>query len=176
VQSEFGAFEAKQAKQLGKLSSGETAAVKSWTRGGDEKMNGFLRGRSKNVDKEELSNLHKVVNRSKVPEDVVLYRGAVLKDTRGLKKGATVSDKGFMATSTDPLRAYEFATGNSSVTRELVGSAVVFQVRAKKGSKGLAVPSKVSQFGEEREVLLPPGKLKIIGRQKVGDVIVVEVQ
>lgn len=95
-------------------------------------------------------------------EDVVLYRG-VNAGKFGLNTaddfiGQTIEDRGFSSTSKSPLAALNYGSGSSVVSFETQPTKVVLAIHVPKGSHVLDVHrTRITDYHEEREVLLPRG-------------------
>jgi hypothetical protein len=152
------------------LSEKKFEAFDTYTTGGHENMNKFLRGGPPPppiLDDEEVGRIERTSERiistlekaPPIPTDVVVYRGADVRSL-GLKGdesldslvGSEVFDDGIISTSFDRQQAADFATKNE----------VLFKITVPKGVKGLAI-EEISNFPQEREFLLPPGGFKITG-------------
>lgn len=136
-------------------------AIKEYTGPAYAQINGTLRT-SKKLGK----NSQEVVNRlneafaqpeAKANENFTVYRGITSTQLQHLAMGSTITDKGFVSTSSDANEAKKFA-----------GTAgALMEIRVKKGQPAISVKD-TSIYPSEKEVLLPANtSFKVVGK-KIG--------
>lgn len=132
------------------LDKRSTAALETYAGESYSDINGHLRtGEPASAKtKKTIAALDDTLNNASLPENTVVYRGMSMDKNavKNLKPGATFKDKAFVSTSLSEERADVFS--NFSYGKD----AVMFRVKAPKGSKGMAIEA-VSGFTLEREVL-----------------------
>ncbi len=107
--------------------------------------------------KSNMRNLDKALEKSRVPEDITVYRGVhkdfLEKIDIKAMEGKTFTDKGYMSTSV----ARKYAEGYGK-------DGAVFEIRLKKGQRGAFLTEDITDNAElEVEMLLPRNtKLKIL--------------
>jgi len=134
-------------------------------------MNKFLRNKAKVTSEvvNAIKTLNVAIKKSKLKDDVSVYRGLELNDTlrkqlSKLNPGDTFSDNGFSSTSLDEGIVKKIFGGKDSGT-------VLFQINAKKGQSALPMENistgdedDDSMYEGEVEMLLPAkSKFKLIG-------------
>lgn len=143
------------------------AALRTYTSAGYQEVNECLRFKSCSDESDDTINaMYDTVKNAKLPEDVILYRGAALDEptieSLGSTRDNTFQDKGFVSTSVKP--GIAVTTGGEVPN-------TIFQIFARKGSAGLCV-APFSEYPEEDEVLLPAGaKFRYVGMktEKIGN-------
>lgn len=141
--------EKKNAREfLENLSYEKRSSISYYTGGGYHFQNQSLRGGK------ETTNVNDIIKKYKCSEDMWVFRGWGGKlDVQKLKKGDRYSLKGITSTTQDLQIAGNFASGKSivygSVEHEFINKIFI-----PKGSPALDVSS-VSQFKEEKEIVLP---------------------
>jgi len=143
---------------LNSLSKEEKGALLRYRRFDYAEMNRFLRGEQERVIepmKRYIQSLQEALNRVKIPENIVTYRGMNLKSEifeKYSKIGATIKDDGFISSSLDPEVARQFG---------LWGDFII-ELHIPKGTPGAYVSHR------EREILLSPGRtFKVVGKEKM---------
>ena len=136
-------------------------AIKEYTGPAYAQINGALR-----TGKKLGSNKQNVVNKlneafaqpeAKANENFTVYRGITSSQLQHLAMGSTITDKGFVSTSSDVNEAKKFA-----------GTAgALMEIRVKKGQPAMSVKN-TSAFPSEMEVMLPANtSFKVVGK-KIG--------
>lgn len=130
-------------------------------------------------EKRTIAALDNSLAKSKLPKDVVLYRGIryggsrydqVVADIKAkrLKPGALITDTGFTSTTLDK----KIADTNFSQ------GGILFKINGKRGAKGLYVDAGLgggSDYANEQEFLIPRNsRFKITGITKRGSGYVIE--
>lgn len=143
------------------LSQSIKNAIKEYTGPAYAQINGALR-----TGKKQGSNKQNVVNKlneafaqpeAKANENFTVYRGITSSQLQHLAMGSTITDKGFVSTSSDVNEAKKFA-----------GTAgALMEIRVKKGQPAMSVKN-TSAFPSEMEVMLPANtSFKVVGK-KIG--------
>ena len=143
------------------LSQSIKNAIKEYTGPAYTQINGALR-----TGKKLGSNKQNVVNKlneafaqpeAKANENFTVYRGITSSQLQHLAMGSTITDKGFVSTSSDVNEAKKFA-----------GTAgALMEIRVKKGQPAMSVKN-TSAFPSEMEVMLPANtSFKVVGK-KIG--------
>lgn len=143
------------------LSQSIKNAIKEYTGPAYAQINGALR-----IGKKLGSNKQNVVNKlneafaqpeAKANENFTVYRGITSSQLQHLAMGSTITDKGFVSTSSDVNEAKKFA-----------GTAgALMEIRVKKGQPAMSVKN-TSAFPSEMEVMLPANtSFKVVGK-KIG--------
>lgn len=143
------------------LSQSIKNAIKEYTGPAYAQINGALR-----TGKKLGSNKQNVVNKlneafaqpeAKANENFTVYRGITSSQLQHLAMGSTITDKGFVSTSSDVNEANFFA-----------GTAgALMEIRVKKGQPVMSVKN-TSAFPSEMEVMLPANtSFKVVGK-KIG--------
>lgn len=143
------------------LSQSIKNAIKEYTGPAYAQINGALR-----TGKKLGSNKQNVVNKlneafaqpeAKANENFTVYRGITSSQLQHLAMGSTITDKGFVSTSSDVNEANFFA-----------GTAgALMEIRVKKGQPAMSVKN-TSAFPSEMEVMLPANtSFKVVGK-KIG--------
>lgn len=143
------------------LSQSIKNAIKEYTGPAYAQINGALR-----TGKKLGSNKQNVVNKlneafaqpeAKANENFTVYRGITSSQLQHLAMGSTITDKGFVSTSSDVNEAKKFA-----------GTAgALMEIRVKKGQPAMSVKN-TSAFPSEMEVMLPANtSFKVVGK-KIG--------
>ena len=133
----------------------ERASVKSYTDRGYKDINKALNGGGDLPSglRKQVERLDAVLERSEVPEDLVLYRGISLKGITSkvpLKEGQEYSENGFLSTSSSKNMATEYSKDDRGV----------LEINVPKGSRGLYVGSvERSANAAEFEFVLPRDRL-----------------
>lgn len=133
-----------------KLTEDERKVVRRYTGGDFTWMNRHLRFGNKTSDsiKNKIAVLSSVIARSKLKEDVRLYRFmSGTPEQYGLQVGSTFEDKGFSSTSKKENYGYS--------------QPMQFVINMKRGQSGLDV-SLISGHEGEQEIILNPGSFKVI--------------
>lgn len=154
------------------LSGEERKHILSYAWGGShfEKMNGALRGNPEaNVPTEHVAGIHALtatINKSYLKQPTIVHRG--LPDTpenRKLIAGKTMTDHGFMSTSTDE----ELAKLSADPIEE--GKGIIMHIKLPTGTKAVSIGDQFDKEGgfNQHEVLVQRGShLKITGRRQAG--------
>jgi len=157
-----GVFQPEYRKWSDDLSIDEVAAIKAYTDGGYDKINGSLRGGldpgsgPSTAIKTNVLELDKAIAKAPgLQEDTILYRGFGSYDLKTkvnngqLKKGAVLTDRGFMSTSPQGLEARSFSFSSDD--------PVIYKIRARKGARGayLGFDHINAGHSNEAEYLLP---------------------
>ncbi len=127
-------------KSVGRYMSHEYREVNSGLRSNNGKPPAAI--------KESVANIDRALSRSKVPEDVTVFRGVGADVAAQMKPGATFKDQGFTSTSLN------------SAVGEHYGTASM-EIRVPKGSQGAYVQTLLKNPknpGTEQELLLPRGQ------------------
>lgn len=143
------------------LSQSIKNAIKEYTGPAYAQINGALR-----TGKKLGSNKQNVVNKlneafaqpeAKANENFTVYRGITSSQLQHLVMGSTITDKGFVSTSSDVNEAKKFA-----------GTAgALMEIRVKKGQPAMSVKN-TSAFPSEMEIMLPANtSFKVVGK-KIG--------
>lgn len=143
------------------LSQPIKTAIKEYTGPAYAEINGTLR-----AGKKLGKNNQEVVNRlneafaqpeAKANENFTVYRGITSSQLQHLAMGSTITDKGFVSTSSDVNEAKKFA-----------GTAgALMEIRVKKGQPAMSVKD-TSIYPSEKEVMLPANtSFKVVGK-KIG--------
>lgn len=143
------------------LSQSIKNAIMEYTGSAYAQINGALR-----TGKKLGSNKQNVVNKlneafaqpeAKANENFTVYRGITSSQLQHLAMGSTITDKGFVSTSSDVNEAKKFA-----------GTAgALMEIRVKKGQPAMSVKNP-SAFPSEMEVMLPANtSFKVVGK-KIG--------
>ena len=143
------------------LSQSIKNAIKEYTGPAYAQINGALR-----TGKKLGSNKQNVVNKlneafaqpeAKANENFTVYRGITSSQLQHLAMGSTITDKGFVSTSSDVNEAKKFA-----------GTAgALMEIRVKKSQPAMSVKN-TSAFPSEMEVMLPANtSFKVVGK-KIG--------
>ena len=136
------------------MSFDEEMTISRYTQSGYERSNGYLRGKAELSEydlkevKDDIPRLDAVLNRSIVPEDVVVYRGAKLSKStlKQFEPGSTFTDAGFISSTLTPTVAEKFAGEKG----------VIMEIGIPKGSHGLYIGVRgLTAFPTESEFLLP---------------------
>lgn len=174
TQSDFAKIDAWGEKHyasfIDSLSDDERDAIFEYSGKSFSGINQFLRGQKDKISKKDqktIDNLNKALESSRVPENIVAYRGATpfgqFKDLSKVKPGSTFSDSGFGSTSLNPDGAF---SGGKNVT---------FHVRIPKGAKGAYIAS-AADNPDEQEFLLPTKtKYKVVSVNQKTKTVIVEV-
>jgi len=111
----------------------------------------YTEGREK-----EIVTIDKVMDRSSLPEDMVLYRGmSFAEGVDQLEVGTTFTDKSYVSTSLSSVDARSFAMRGTSGERALV------RIEVDAGQPGIYMEDKQINWSgnlQEEEVLLPRGQ------------------
>jgi len=112
-----------------------------------------------------VQNLDQAINKSELPQDLTLFRGASLRSlglsADSLKSadqlvGKTITDKSYVSTSLTSSTAGEFSHG------------VLVKIDAHKGAKGIYMNDLDGKHGNEMEMLLPRGsKFRVVKTEVV---------
>lgn len=164
---------------LEKLTSQQIAAIKNYAGDSYKAFNTFVSGRvyqkggsalSKAEVKNQVQALKEAISKSKLPEDLVLYRGASMKELASSYSalegmvGSEFQAGSFLSTSLSK----EIADGFVDATNKQMGKGILLEIHAKKGSAALPATAinKVSNgysWLNEAEMLLNPGQaLKVL--------------
>lgn len=143
------------------LSQSIKNAIKEYTGPAYAHINGALR-----TGKKLGSNKQNVVNKlneafaqpeAKANENFTVYRGITSSQLQHLAMGSTITDKGFVSTSSDVNEAKKFAST----------AGALMEIRVKKGQPAMSVKN-TSAFPSEMEVMLPANtSFKVVGK-KIG--------
>ena len=143
------------------LSQSIKNAIKEYTGPAYAQINGALR-----TGKKLGSNKQNVVNKlneafaqpeAKANENFTVYRGITSSQLQHLAMGSTITDKGFVSTSSDVNEAKKFAGA----------AGALMEIRVKKGQPAMSVKN-MSAFPSEMEVMLPANtSFKVVGK-KIG--------
>jgi len=157
----------KQKEIMGTLAPEEMEAVGRYKGTGYIDLNALLRGQSMGSQtwgdpvfwekryRKDAKILGKLIDKASLDKDVILYRGASGKWVKALQKGVEFSDKGFTSTSLRESTAFGMASGEN---------AVVIEIRATKGTKGIYLDfGKGTNLGEAEFLLQKGSKFKIVG-------------
>ncbi|KNY20370.1 ADP-ribosyltransferase [Methylobacterium sp. ARG-1] len=157
----------------------EIAAINNYSGASFSEINGFLRKRAAAKDRSnpykeedlgpEIRNLDRVLKRSKMTEDTVVYRGMsgeFAQRVKALKPGAILRDGGYVSTSLHRSTADESFSGEDGVVLKLL---------LPKGNRAYLMNGRgASSFAMEHEVMLPRGSRFRI-RKVEGNVLTAEV-
>lgn len=126
----------------------EIAALNAYTDGNTRSIESQLRrGEIGPRVQAIVDNLDKVIERSKVPENLTVYRGGFGEKLASLKPGDLVHDKGYVSTTLNA----NVAAGFAGVGGTGDPSKAIYKINLPKGSSGYFV----YDFERENEVLLP---------------------
>lgn len=142
------------------LEGEELAAVEEYL-ASSYKVNGVLRGKipTRMTDREigwiydRAGNLSRVIDRSPLDQDVVLFRGIDHATMKRITRGKTFSDPAFASTTLDEQMASIFAMPAPGDQ----GEGYIVEILAPRGTKGLRIPGWQADsvgIAPEREVLL----------------------
>lgn len=151
-------------------SDSEIAAVAYYSGSGYDRINGALRGTepSSPMVEKAVGEIDKVLARSKIPENTIVYRGIkppFSKKILAAKVGSVISDPGFASTSLKKSISSNFATTEGAVLKILLPAGSPAYVMNGRGA---------SHYPKEHEILLPRGsRLRV--RSIAGNVMTVEV-
>lgn len=171
-----------------KATEAEVEALGDYIGQGYETINSYLRRGKPKYDGllEEIDHLHALLDRSRVPDNVRVTRGANLTEDiiDQLKPGSVLQDKGFVSTTFDAAIADGFSAsiGRDPTTRQdIIGRPVKFVIGVPKGSRGLFVfhrdNGKVEFSASESELLLQAGtRFRIKSRQQMEDYLEVHME
>lgn len=143
------------------LSQSIKNAIKEYTGPAYAQINGALRtGKKLGSNKQNVANkLNEAFAQpeAKANENFTVYRGITSSQLQHLAMGSTITDKGFVSTSSDVNEAKKFA-----------GTAgALMEIRVKKGQPAMSVKN-TSAFPSEMEVMLPANtSFKVVGK-KIG--------
>ncbi len=160
-------------------------AAKYYTGVGFVDMNNFMVGRINDIvvdDSEEVRKkilkpieekcklLDEALSKTKLPEDVITYRGIKAKaverllESGGAVAGNVITNKIFMSSSLDKSVAETFA---GKVEQDIVGNKkTLIELRLPKGTHAAYV-GKISDLPDEYEVIIKPGvKFKVLGMKE----------
>ena len=136
-------------------------AIKEYTGPAYAQINGTLR-----AGKKLGKNSQEVVNRlneafaqpeAKAKENFTVYRGITSTQLQHLAMGSTMTDKGFVSTSSSANEAKKFAGADGAL----------MEIRVKKGQPAMSVKD-TSIYPSEKEVMLPANtSFKVVGK-KIG--------
>lgn len=162
--------------QYSKFSKDELQTVREYQVGDYRTYNNYLRhGEKMNKrDSEDLKKFQKVMNGSKLTDDIKVYRGLGNKLTAKIenaKPGTIIKDKGYMSTSLSRSSASTFAAQSSKSPRR-----VIAEIKVSKGTKAINMTSANKKGGNsnkmdkiEKEVVLNKGtSLKYTGTVRRG--------
>lgn len=169
---QFGSGGAQGASKKASLTAAEKSAVSSYSGDNFLRLNTALR--SGDASDPDVARLDSAIGKGQIASGTILYRGMtreaalqLFKDGQ-IDKGAEVSDKAFLSTSSDINEAGARAIGGVMLKIETGASATGLDVGA------------VSRNPNEKEVLLPRGAKMIVEGvtppKKVGQPIVVRVR
>lgn len=153
------------------LTEAESGGIHTYTGGAYESMNEYLRGRTKDIDRDEkvaIKNAESALSKAKLPEDIIVRRGSDDISLAGLagKKvnainaeswlddnyqsliGKGLEDKGFMSTS--PIASGGFSS-----------RGVEYFIKLPKGTEAAFV-APISNFVSEKEILINAGTRFIV--------------
>lgn len=163
------------------LSDEERSAIGSYTSAGHMEINRWLRkndvpGDAATKRLGQIKSLEKAIDRSELPEGVILHRGFSNKELYQMAKansesmvGSTLIDKGFGSTSTSGSIARDFA---SIVGKET--APIKMTIRAPKGTKGAIInltrKYDDNMYFDESEVLLQRGTQYRVDSVKLGKI------
>lgn len=143
-----------------KLNKKQIDAAQTYTGNDYSDINGGLRsGKVPRQYETTVRNLDSAIDQSRLPDNTVLYRGMNMSPdmAANMKPGAVFSDKAYTSTSINPRIPESFARGEGKT---------LMRIKARAGSKGLAV-NNISNFDGEHEILLPRGsRYKVTGMYK----------
>lgn len=147
---------------ISKMDAKEKAAMEAYTGAGLYSRLNREMAKGKTNDPElhaTAKSIYTALNKSKLPEDVTLFRGmrargVFLEGKEAI--GKVYSDKVFKSTSLLNDNAIQFAHGKEP--------SVIMRIKARKGQRGAYLDGKLSNNPQEQEVLLPhDAKFLIVG-------------
>lgn len=122
---------------------------------------------SENQTRDLVTKLDAAIEKSKMPEDVIVYRGVPDEAAVGWKVGAVIQDKGYVSTSLSEKQTKIYAVPT------LHSTAAVMEIRVPKGSSGAYMG--VNKRSPDMEVLLPrETKIRIVGKENgryIGEIV-----
>lgn len=136
-------------------------AIKQYTGPAYAQINGTLRTGKKlsKANQDVVNKLNEAFAQpeAKANENFTVYRGIISTQLQHLTMGSTMTDKGFVSTSSDVNEAKKFA-----------GTAgALMEIRVKKGQPAMSVKD-TSVYPSEKEVMLPANtSFKVVGK-KIG--------
>jgi hypothetical protein len=143
------------------LSDAERLNIKDYTSSHtiNDELRGLKSGRIEELDKVTqyaVHHLDSAIQKAKLPENLVLWRGFDNSDLPDLKPGNILSGSGYLSTSLSKRVAVNF-TGP--------GGDALIRINARKGSHAL-VTAPLSEFPNESELLLPRNsRIRIYGEE-----------
>lgn len=141
-----------------KLTNAEAIAADEYKDVGYMSINNGLRGKQKMTKEIQsyVKGLDSSLSKSKVPDDINVFRGISAKQAKLLKETNVCSNSGYTSTTYNPKNAFTFATRGEDKYFNLM------EFKVKKGTKALMWP------GGENEIMLERGlKLKCTGIKEV---------
>ena len=132
------------------LTDEEVDAVENYSGGGYKDINDSLRFGDDYPNEDDIFNLDEALDKSKLTEDVVSWRGIGDSSFLGdIDIGDTFADEGFLSTSLSTHVADEYVSFGGS-------NRAYFRIVSKKGSSAGYFDG-MSNFPTERELLIPRG-------------------
>lgn len=159
-------------KQSDSILSGDKnmkSAITDYTGEGYRKINRFLAGRISDYNKDSggvIDIINSAIDKFKLKDDIIVYRGVERKHYSGLKVGDTFDSNIFFSASCDKSIAEDFA-----INRE---DGVMLNIRVPKGTPGMYIGSN-SDAGNELEFLLS-NKIKYKTKKITKNEITIEVE
>lgn len=114
------------------LTEEEIQSIKEYTGGAYSTINHGLRDGTKLTkdDKENIKNLDRVLENNKTTEDITVYRGfSDVSQIQNAEVGGTITDKGYVSTSTSEKAAKGFSRGTDDK-----GKMYIAEITIPKGS------------------------------------------
>ena len=143
------------------LSPSIKKAIKQYTGPAYAQINGTLRTGKKlsKTNQEVVNKLNEAFAQpeAKAKENFTVYRGITSTQLQHLTMGSTMTDKGFVSTSSSANEAKKFAGADGAL----------MEIRVKKGQPAMSVKD-TSVYPSEKEVMLPANtSFKVVGK-KIG--------
>lgn len=153
----------KQDAKLGWAQKGSLATY-SETKPSEEINAGLRKGEIPEKYKDDIDRIDKAIDKSKIPESVVVYKGVRNAPDNGFPIGAEINSKPYLSTSLSREVAGTFTT-NTNNGQFNIGKSLL-EIEAPKGTKGVYMDN-LSEVGNEHELLLPRGtKMKVTGKRE----------
>ena len=137
------------------LTEQEKQSIREYQGGAYSTINHALRDGTKmdKDDKQTMKDLDNIIEDNKTTEDITVYRGfADVSQIKDAEVGSTISDKGYVSTSTSEKVARGFSRGTGDN-----GKGYVAEIRIPKGSSAADVNNligKSSMKSAEKEMIL----------------------
>jgi Clostridial binary toxin A. len=150
------------------LSPSEQKALRSYAYYDFELINRKLRGLPSEIEdaefKRKVANIDNALRRARVPEDVMVYRGAVL-DTTNLVPGTVIREDGYLSTSLVDHPARRFAQARLKAGKP----AALFRILVPKGAHAAFLGREQAPVSDEVEMLVQRGSEVTVDRIEPGD-------